>query len=61
MTQKSTARRRVKSSADGAECASFIYRGVRITPSWANSSRKRKIGEAVRKVIENGPARTQAG
>ena len=38
---------------------SFVYRGVRITRTWTNSNRKKKIGEAMRKVIQRGPLRTR--
>jgi hypothetical protein len=58
MATNATIRKRGKTSA--AKSDSFVYRGVRIVRTWTSSDRKDEIGEAMRKVIERGPARVAA-
>jgi hypothetical protein len=58
MQTNATAKKRRKSPAAGAKSDSFVHRGVRIMRSWTRSERKKEIGEAMRKVIQRGPAQT---
>jgi hypothetical protein len=38
----------------------FVYRGMRIMRTWTSSRRKDAIGEAMRKIIQRGPAQIAA-
>jgi hypothetical protein len=60
MALKSTAKKRGKAAATGANSDSFVYRGIRITRTWTTSKRSKQIGEAMRKVIQRGPAQASA-
>ena len=55
MPLKAAAKKRRKASSDDS-ADSFLYRGVRITRTWTHSKRRKEIEEAIRKVIERGPA-----
>jgi len=55
MALKATAKKRRKApTANGSD--SFVYRGVRITRTWTNSKRRKEIDEAIRAMIQRGPA-----
>jgi hypothetical protein len=60
MTQKATSRKRRKAPSF-SRSDSFVYRGMRITRSWTNSKRRKEIEEAMRAVIERGPAPVDVG
>ncbi|MGD0191349.1 MAG: hypothetical protein ABSD74_11465 [Rhizomicrobium sp.] len=56
MATNTTSKTRRKAS--GAKF--FVYRGVRIMRTWTSSNRRDAIGEAMRKVIQRGPAQIAA-
>jgi hypothetical protein len=58
MPRNATPKKRKKATV--AKSDSFVYRGVRIMRTWTNSDRSEAIAEAMRKVIERGPAQIAA-
>jgi hypothetical protein len=61
MAFKVAPKRRGKSVAGSKTSDSFVYRGVRIARTWKSSGRSKAIDDAMRKVIQLGPAQSPAG